>query len=426
MNTFSRVIKTGNFIWDVNVKYKTVPVAQRGPWLQKRIEQMGPTYVKLGQFMASRPDVLGDDKVLVSTLKNLQDSVDPLPWDTVKGIIDASGFARDFEYIQQIPLASASIGQVHMATLLNGKQVVIKLKRPGVAEEIAMDMDVIETYLGILALLVGANNPKVLDSKRVVCDIKNMILKETDFINEVVNMELMYNTAPKAQARVPRAYKRLCGKNTIVMEYIPSVKLTAKGNGASAKSAVAYALMDLFIQQFLQHGVLHGDPHEGNVALGSDAGDGEVPSFVLYDFGHIVQLDSKLRSLMKMLVFEIMIENVDGVVDVLKKMPDIIEIRDESTVRSYISKYIEYVKSIDVKVLKSIAVDSESMPIKFSNTIFEIVRVFGIIEGICLELDPTFEYEKVFIKYMDTLILDADFIEYKIKSDISRLFTFFQ
>jgi ubiquinone biosynthesis protein len=420
MNTLSRVIKTGNFIWDVNVKYKTVPVAQRGPWLQKRIEQMGPTYVKLGQFMASRPDVLGDDKVLVSTLKNLQDSVDPLPWDTVKGIIDASGFAGDFEYIQQIPLASASIGQVHMATLLNGQQVVIKLKRPGVAEEIAMDMDVIDTYLGILALLVGANNPKVLDSKRVVCDIKNMILKETDFINEVVNMELMYNTT-SMQARVPRAYKRLCGKNTIVMEYIPSVKLTAT---TSAKSNVAYALMDLFIQQFLQHGVLHGDPHEGNVALGS--GNGDVPSFVLYDFGHIVQLDSKLRSLMKMLVFEIMIENVDGVVDVLKKMPEIIEIRDESTVRNYISKYIEYVKSIDVKVLKSIAVDNEIMPIKFSNTIFEIVRVFGIIEGICLELDPTFEYEKVFIKYMDTLILDADFIEYKIKSDISRLFTFFQ
>jgi predicted unusual protein kinase regulating ubiquinone biosynthesis (AarF/ABC1/UbiB family) len=399
---------------------------------------MGPTYVKLGQFMASRPDILGDDKVLVSTLKNLHDAVDPLPWDVVENIIAASGFAGDFAWIEKTPLASASIGQVHRATLAGGgnKQVVIKLKRPGVAEEIDMDVNVIETYLGILAILVGENNPKVLDSKRVISDLKNMIMKETDFINEVVNMDLMYSTAPRTsanassivQARVPRAYKRLCGQNTIVMEYIPSVKLTSQQKRGSAyTSTVAYALMDLFIQQFLQHGVLHGDPHEGNVALSvaEPLGKG-VPSFVLYDFGHVVKLDGRLRSLMKMLVFEIMVENIDGVVDVLKKMPEIIEIREESTVRNYIAKYIEYVKSIDVKVLKSIAVDNDIMPIKFSSTIFEIIRVFGIIEGICLELDPAFEYEKVFIKYLDTLILDADFIEYKIKSDVSRIFQFFQ
>jgi predicted unusual protein kinase regulating ubiquinone biosynthesis (AarF/ABC1/UbiB family) len=267
-------------------------------------------------------------------------------------------------------------------------------------------------------LFIGSNDNKIIDAQNMIRDIKTSILRETDLANEIVNMDSVRKAALDSNSliKVPVVYKELCTAEVIVMEYVPSVKFTVDRD-----PNLAYMLMDVFVQQFLQHGIIHGDPHAGNVALSLDR-----KKIVMYDLGHVIYLEAKMRSQMKILVFEIMTENVDGVIQIMKQMPEIIEIRQEEKMKDYIAKYIQYIKTIDIKVLKTMSPDNGDIPIKFSGKIYEIVRTFGIIEGICIDLDPSFSYEAVFLKYIDILLLDTDFFSYKMESDIKNLMKMFQ
>ena len=410
--TFEKINTSTRFIVDVLTVFPNMNRNARGDWIKDRIQKLGPTYVKIGQFLSSRPDILGSDKSILNGLKKLQDSVTPLSWDTVSIVIEENIGLNSFKIIDQKPLASASIAQVHRATLRNGEQVVIKLKRPNINEEIQLDLKIIELWLIIISMFLGSNDNKIIDAQNMVRDIQNSILTETDFMNEVSNMQQMKDSIKSQNVKVPKVYKELSTSDIVVMEYVPSTKFR---NNKDPK--YASMLMDIFIQQFLQNGFIHGDPHEGNIALGLDKN-----SVVMYDLGHMICLDPKMQSQMKILVFEIMTENVDGVINVMKKMPQLIEIRQEKELKNYIKKYIQYIKTIDIKVLKTMAVNESEIPVRFGGTIYEIVRVFGIIEGICLELDPTFNYESIFIKYLDVLLLDSDFISYKFQKDMRSLF----
>ena len=418
-NGFSKALKISRTVLEGATYARVLSPASRGKWIVQRIQDMGPTYVKLGQFLSSRADIIGPDTIVA--LRELQDSTNPLPWSTVRDIVNASNANIQFSFIDQVPIASASIGQVHRGTLVDGTEIVIKIRRPGIVSAIEGDVLFLERILNVLDVF-NKKSSKLDDTRRIISDLKAMILNETDFEREVQNMQLMSEMYPNV--RIPRPFVDLCSPDIIVMNHIPSVKLTSGTASASSvdKSALAYALMDTFIQQFLQHGLIHGDPHEGNVALSSADMDIENNNvFVMYDLGHIVKLDARNRSLMKILVFEIMTENVDGVIDAMEKMPSIITIRDKKEIRKFVERYIEYIKTIDIKVLSSLDSRDEVLPIQFSSTVFEIVRIFGIIEGICLTLDPTFKYEKVFYKYIDTLVLDRDFLEYKASKDLAKL-----
>ena len=407
----NKAIKISRTVLEGVTIARVMPSAVRAKWLVSRINDMGPTYVKMGQFLSSRADILGPDAI--SALKTLQDSSNPLDWDTIKGVISRNSATDLFSSVDQIPIASASIGQVHRAQLLDGSNVVLKVRRPGIVDEVRDDMAILEGLVNILSLVTGPS--KMDDTRRVISDLKMMILNETDFEREVQNMRVMSKSYPDIV--VPYPYPDMCSSDMIVMQYVPSSKMSSS---VKRRSELAYALMDTFVQQFLQYGLIHGDPHEGNFALSSFEDDA-LAVFVMYDLGHVVKLDSGQRTLMKILVFEIMTENVDGVIDAMEKMPEIIRIRDKDQTRQFVKRYIEYIKTIDIQVLSSLDSRQDTLPIEFSSTVFEIVRVFGIVEGICLTLDPDFKYEKVFYKYVDTLVMDRDFLEYKARKDLVNI-----
>ena len=382
----------------------------RAKWLVGRIQDMGPTYVKLGQFLSSRSDILGPDDI--SELKTLQDAANPLSWDTVKFALNGLTLGT----IDKIPIASASIGQVHRATLVDGTQVVVKIRRPNIVVDVVNDIAILEKVVGILSFITGPD--KMADTRRVLVDIKNMILNETDFEREVRNMQEIKTTYP--EIIVPFAYLDMCNKDMIVMQYVPSVKFTESTQDSGKRSKLAYDLMDIFVKQFLLKGRLHADPTESNVTLSVD--DLDTNTFIMYDLGHIVKLDVTQRTLMKILVFEMMTEDVDGVIDAMERMPEIIKIRDKPKTREFVKRYIEYIKTIDIRILSKLDSRDDILPIEFSSTVFEIIRVFGIVEGTCLALDPNFQYDKVFYKYVDTLVLDRDFLEYKARRDLQNMF----
>ena len=310
------IFKTSRFAANMLSTYHFIKPVNKPIWIKNQIQMLGPTYVKLGQFVSSRKDMI-DDKEMVEALKSLQDAVDPVPWEYIEESI--KDISSEFKSICQKPIASASIGQVYKGILNDGSIVAIKIKRPGVEQQILSDMYVLGLWVSLLSKIVGPENDKVVDAKKVLADVTNSIIMETDFVNEVKNMMSMYKLSKSTnKIKVPKVYTELCNSNVIVMEFMESTKFSNVKD-----PRVAYFIMDVFVQQFLQHGIIHGDPHEGNVALSIDKS-----ALVMYDFGHVVYLEERVRSLMKLLVFEIMTENVDGVLEIINEMPDIIEIRD--------------------------------------------------------------------------------------------------
>jgi predicted unusual protein kinase regulating ubiquinone biosynthesis (AarF/ABC1/UbiB family) len=207
------------------------------------------------------------------------------------------------------------------------------------------------------------------------------------------------------------------------MEHVPCVKFkdAMPRLSAAQRSALAYSLMNLFVRQMLQDGLLHGDPHEGNIALSTD-----LRSFVFYDFGNVIRIAPAMRLQLKCLVFELMTNNVDATIAILRAMPHV-SVRDEPSLRAYIALYAQYMKTVDVQVFNVASLqDGDSrelytkMPVKFDTIIFRIIRVFGLVEGICKELDPGFNYSDIY-KFTDGMLFDQQFVEHKLHADTARV-----
>jgi ubiquinone biosynthesis protein len=408
-------IKTTSFVRDVTTRFgKNKRILKSdGEWLKHRLQDMGPTYIKIGQFMSSRRDIF--DKNIVEALVDLQDNVRPMPEAAIRTLFETKLQMGKFKQIESTPIASASIGQVHRAILNNDKRVVIKVRRPDIDKMIESDIHVLTTLLNIMEF-TGASN--VSETRELLQDFRDYVIQETDFMYEMQNMRLfseMYGQDGTIQ--LPKLVNSLSSEDMIVMEYVPSTKFSVikKTMNKEQRSELAYRLMDVVIRQFIQDGIIHGDPHEGNIAVVPDG------RLVMYDLGNIIQIDPSLRTLMKQLIFEIMVENLDAATDVMRRI-SLIEIRDENRLRVYLEKYVQYIKTIDVKVLQvSDKEVFEQLPVKFDGIIFRLIRVFGLIEGICKDLDPSFNYNTVFVKYMDTLLLDQEFIDYKVRNDIRSI-----
>lgn len=408
-----KAVKLSRVILEGSTYVRVLTPTKRAKWIVERIQDLGPTYIKLGQFLSSRSDFIDADTI--AALKGLQDSALPLSFEDLKNSIRTIDMIK----VDENPIASASIGQVHRGVLLkDGTEVVIKVRRPGIVKDIRNDIELLNFFASLVGK-GGESEGKSKDTLRVLQDVQDLILKETDFVNEVMNMRTMATTYPDIMIPIP--LYDMCDEEVIIMTYVPSVKFSSYVGDKNTRSKLAYLLMDRFIQQFLQRGVIHGDPHEGNVALSSL----DSSTFVMYDLGNLIQLDASLLPLMKILVFELMTENVDGVVEVIEKMPQIIMIKDKSQVRQFVQKYITYIKTIDIGVLSTLDSRDADLPVQFSSTVFELIRVFGTVEGICISLDKDFAYDKVFYNYVDTLILDRDFLDYKINKDIGKMMNMF-
>lgn len=412
--------KTSVFGVQTTRRFRNVKTISKndGIWLKEKLQDMGPTYVKIGQFMSSRRDIF--DKNIVDSLKELQDNVKPVDDKDINKVIDSSLDIRFFTKIERKPIASASIGQVHKGYLRNNVVCAIKIKRPNILNQIESDLEIIYQMTRMMKIL---NMENIDETIEIIDEFKEFITKEADYEHELENIKIfseLYRSNPNIL--LPKVHQKATTKNAIVMTFIPSIKLTEIKDKLSKekKSEIAYKLMDFFVTQMIENGVIHGDPHEGNIGYNI-----EQDKFVIYDLGNIITVNTKFRSLIKQFIFEIMVENIDSATTVLSKI-DYVEIRDEQTLKIYLKKYVEYIKTIDISVFtknlnEADAKTFQKMPIKLDGIIFRLIRVFGLVEGICKDLDPDFNYNSVFLKYVNMLSSDVEFIDYKIKNDIKYI-----
>jgi ubiquinone biosynthesis protein len=240
--------------------------------MRRAIEELGPTFVKFGQIMSTRPDVLPPE--LITELKKLQDHVAPLPFSEIRKVIVAECPDHEscFLSIEETPLASASIAQVHRATLKDRTTVALKVQRPGIKDIIETDILILESF----AERVERYYPqyKVYNPSGIVADFAVQIRKELDFIRDGRNADrLRFNMQDLEKIRVPKIYWEYSTRQLLVMEFIDGVRIdhvdeiTASGiDPREIASRGFYAYM----QQIFEDGFFHGDPHPGNLLVSKD------------------------------------------------------------------------------------------------------------------------------------------------------------
>ncbi len=274
--------------------------------IKATVEELGPTYIKIAQILSTREDMI--PKAYCDEFAKLKENAVPLPFGIVTETVNKE-LGRDyreiFSEIEEIPLGSASIGQVHKAKLLDGTDVVVKVMRPGIYEKVVQDFALLKKSLKYCNLF------SVLDDYMSINTIldetfENMKL-EMDFINELNNIELFReNNKEFKYIKLPKTYPEYSTSEILVMEYIHGVRIddvkTLTERGYDLKE-ICSKLVENFIAQVIDHGAFHADPHNGNVMI-------EEGKIVWLDLGMIGKMTQKDKILYKRIIRAILKSDV--------------------------------------------------------------------------------------------------------------------
>lgn len=357
--------------------YSVVP--DRNVWLRKQFEKSGSSYIKIGQFISSRSDVFG--KELSDEMSKLQDSVEPVDWKQLEKFVDTS----KFEYVDTKPIASASVAQIHRATMKNGNDVVLKIKKPGVEKTIRRDIGSIKACLDALAMFPFLETNKALPW---IEEIDRTIGKEFDFRNEIKNLKKFQDIYRwDYDVVIPRVYPSLCTDDVIVMDYVPSDMQVFKSS----------RVIDMFVEQIMFEGVIHGDLHGGNVGFMGNR-------VVLYDFGNIIYISKKYQAGMRNFIMALQMKNTKTTIKAMQEMGMVV--RDYKGTEIFIQKFFKYLDTLDINNFKFSADEIiDKVPVEVDSTTFTIIRSFSLLEGLCKKRDPSFKYDEIFLKNIELLIL---------------------
>jgi predicted unusual protein kinase regulating ubiquinone biosynthesis (AarF/ABC1/UbiB family) len=260
--------------------------------LARDLESMGPTFIKLGQLLSTRADLL--PPAYLDALSRLQDDVEPIGFDVVEETVTSEIGARisnAFQSFDSTPRASASLGQVHRAVLRDGRPVAVKVQRPGIRQRIVEDMEVIEELAEFLDSHTGVG--RAYGFRGMVEEFRRSIMAELDFRLEAANLRLLgSHLAGYSRIVVPQPVDDYTTSTVLTMDLVDGRNVGSLGPLAHLESdrcALAQDLFDAYLDQILVHGFVHADPHPGNVLLTSDG------RLALIDLGMVVRIAPELQ-----------------------------------------------------------------------------------------------------------------------------------
>ena len=401
-----------------------------GIWIREQLLDMGPTYVKIGQIVSSRPDLFPD--YIVDELEKLQDNVPGFEFDIVKNMFKnefSCELSTKFDRFSIQPIASASIGQVHVATLKNGKNVAVKIQRPTIKDDFRDDLEVITNILNTLKKL---NNKNINDVILIIDECTKSIEEEVDFENEKKNMLIFHKIfSVDDQVIVPRVYSKMTSSKILVMEYAPGIKINdiESLNSASINTRdLAKKLMSMFIKIILKNGYLHCDPHAGNISV---TPNGRI---ILYDYGLITNFDKNFQETFQKILYAFFDRNTTEIMrlilenNIISAMDSNATSVEELTDNEYVVffkliEYIfEYTETLDITLLtrnitNDEAIDINNIPLVFDSKMILLFKTMTTLEGICKQLDPDFNYNQILLG-MVTEVVDTNFLMDRAMSDI--------
>ena len=387
-STTSRKVKTWKFASKFLWKNATVQnKSELGRWVKQELLDLGPTFVKLGQIASTRADLYPPE--FTKELESLQDDVPPVE-------IDIDVKYDIFKEFDPVPFKSASIGQVHMAVLQNGQKVVVKIKRPRILDIMKEDTDTIRGivhFLERIGIDTGNSSGLVLDESI------EYLLGEADYKREINNaIKFRKSMKDVDWVKVPKMYKKYSNDEMIVMEYVPSVKLTEITDKRVNKKKICEALINAYVIQTMDNGLFHADPHPGNLGFSSKG------QLVFYDFGLLVPLSEELRDGFTKLFGFIITRDTAGIVDTLVKLGVIVPTStDISDIELFFENILGYLETLDGSGIVNDDLAAQlaiEKPFVVPSSFVYLAKAFSTIEGICLKLDPDFNY----FTYLEPLI----------------------
>ncbi|MDD5014207.1 MAG: 2-polyprenylphenol 6-hydroxylase [Atribacterota bacterium] len=374
------------------------------------LEELGPTFVKLGQILSTRPDLIPLD--YIKELQKLQDKVPPFSYEQVEQIIKrelGADIPKIFKSFEQKPFAAASLGQVHQAILENGDKAVVKVQRPDIEKVIETDLDILFDLARLTEKHIPAS--RLYDPVGIVEEFSKAIRLELDYGTEGRNAErFSKNFKDDKRIYTPKIYWDFSSRRILTMELIEGIKinnLNELDKMGYDRKKIAENGANAFMKQILSDGFFHADPHPGNMLVMQDA----IIGFI--DFGMMGRLDEEIKEKCVELLIAILERNANKIVNEILNL-GIASQKDTDTrslkidVREMLDQYYDKsLKEIKLGELMSQLVEvSAKYHIKMPAEFALLGKSLIIIEGIGLELDPDFNLAEIAKPYAKNLILE--------------------
>ncbi|WP_364301255.1 AarF/ABC1/UbiB kinase family protein [Moorena sp. SIO4A5] len=367
-------------------------------WIRDTFLDLGPTFIKVGQLFSTRADLFPSE--YVEELSKLQDRVPAFSYEQVEQIIQedlGKPIKELFSGFDPIPLAAASLGQVHKAQLRSGEEVAIKVQRPGLKKLFTIDLQILK---GIAYYF--QNHPdwgRGRDWSGIYEECCRILWQEIDYLNEGRNADTFRrNFRSYDWVKVPRVYWRYTSSRVLTLEFLPGIKISSYEALEAAgldRKLIARLGAEAYLQQLLNDGFFHADPHPGNIAVSHQG------SLIFYDFGMMGQIKANVREQLMETLFGIAQKDGDRVVTSLIELGALSPVSDMGPVRRSVQYMLDNFmdKPFEEQSVSNISDDlyeiAYGQPFRFPATFTFVMRAFSTLEGVGKGLDPEFNFMEV-------------------------------
>lgn len=369
-------------------KKKTRPIE-----LRLIFEELGGTFIKLGQLLSLRPDLI--PKEYCDELSKLQDDVEPFPYEEVEHIIKAElkkPVKKLFKKFDKKPIAAASIGQVHVAQLKNGKKVAVKVMRPGIKALIETDLEILEYLARIFKHNVKQS---IIEPEEIFEEFKQYTENELDYLKEASNIKAFCNNfKDDRQVKIPRVYDSLTTCRVLTMEFVEGVKLREiimhpKRYKRFNKKKISELIVNSVLKQIFIHGLFHADPHPSNILI-------KDKTIGFIDFGIVGKISKQLKEKISFLFISLIHRDPDDIVKAFINLNLVNTGIDTESLKKDLSEtlgkyYNTRLDRIDMTELffKSLRV-AKKHKIKISRDFVLLGKALVTLQGVGIELNPDF------------------------------------
>lgn len=367
-------------------------------WIRNKLLDLGPTFIKVGQFFSTRADLFPSE--YVEELAKLQDRVPAFSYEQVEAIVEqelGKTTPELFYSFDPIPLAAASLGQVHRAKLHSGEEVVVKVQRPGLRKLFEIDLQILK---GITRYF--QNHPewgRGRDWIGIYEECCRILWEEIEYLNEGRNADTFRrNFRAYDWVKVPRVYWRYASPRVLTLEYAPGIKIShyeALEAAGLDRKAIARQGAEAYLHQLLNNGFFHADPHPGNIAVSPEG------ALIFYDFGMMGQIKSGVREQLMKTLFGIAQKDGNQVVLSLIELGALAPVDDIGPVRRSVQYMLDHFmdKPFENQSVSAISEDlyeiAYNQPFRFPATFTFVMRAFSTLEGVGKGLDPDFNFMEV-------------------------------
>lgn len=374
----------------------------RAERLRSSMLSLGPTFIKLGQVLSTRPDVL--PPAYTEEFASLQDDVPPAEWNAVKRVLEDEldgDVSELYDSFETEAISGASLGQVYTA-VLDGDDVAVKVRRPGIEPKIKSDIQVLEWLTPIVMQFVGEG--RAFSIETLSDEFTTTIMEELDYAREKDELEqVRENFSDDSQIRIPEPIDTHSSSRVLTMEYVDGTKiddLDALDSLGLNKTELSEKLQKTYYRMIFEHGLFHADPHPGNLAVEDDG------TIIFYDFGMTGRITEETRERLTDFYAAVATDNIDAALDAMIDMGILDPEAERDLMYDVISLALQNARgeTVEQRKVEDIVgrIESElyNFPFRLPQNFSMLLRVATIANGVCLTLNPQFDFIDVATEYL--------------------------